>query len=78
VFHIFSREIFASRIKELRQTKGLSQAAFGKNFGLTKQTVNDIEHLRATTTLEKLYEIADFFGVTSDYLLGLSDDPARR
>jgi transcriptional regulator with XRE-family HTH domain len=78
VIHIFSREVFASRIKELRQAKGLSQSAFGKNFGLTKQTVNDIEHLRATTTLEKLYEIAEHFDCSSDYLLGLTDDPARR
>jgi transcriptional regulator with XRE-family HTH domain len=75
---IFSREIFASRIKALRTEKGLTQSAFGEAIGLKKQAVNDIEHCRMTTTLEKLYEIAEFLSVSSDYLLGLSDERERR
>ena len=64
---------FALRIKELRNSNKLTQSAFGELFGLSKQTINDIEHGRATTTAYKIVEIARHFKISSDYLLGLAD-----
>jgi len=72
--NIFSREIFAGRLKCLRTEKGLTQSTLGDAIGLTKQTINDLEHRRATTTIEKLYAIAKYFNVSADYLIGLTDE----
>ena len=66
--------IFSLRIKDLRTANNLTQLEFGKIFGLSKQTINDIEHSRTTTTASKIIDIAKYFNVTSDYLLGLSDN----
>ncbi|MDF2859319.1 MAG: transcriptional regulator [Neobacillus sp.] len=65
--------IFSVKIKELRTSNKLTQSEFGKIVGLSKQTINDIEHGRATTTALKIIEIAKAFNVSADYILGLSE-----
>lgn len=65
--------IFSMKIKELRTSNKLTQSEFGKMVGLSKQTINDIEHGKATTTVLKILEITRVFNVSADYLLGLSD-----
>ena len=74
---MFSRELFASRLKELRLTRGDTQVSLGAAVGLAKQAINDIEHFRRTTTIEKICEIADYFDVSIDYLVGRTDNPGR-
>ena len=69
---MFSREIFAARIRQLRMENNLSQTEFGQLFGISKQQVSDMERGRRTTTIEQLYAIAEHFNVTSDYLIGLA------
>lgn len=66
--------IFSLKIKELRTSNNLTQAEFGKIIGLSKQTINDIEHGRATTTALKIIELAKCFNVSADYILGLSEE----
>ena len=74
---MFNQNKFSQRIKELRIGHGLSQEALGDIIGISKPAVSDIERMRRTTTIEKLAELASYFNVSSDYLLGLSDDPTR-
>lgn len=70
-----SLNVFAERIKLLRIQSTLTQQQLGEAVGLSKQAINDIEHCRRTTTLDNLVAFANYFNVTTDYLLGLSDDP---
>jgi len=69
--------LFSDKLKELRKTHNLSQVELGKAIGLSKQTINDIEHNRSKTTLDRAIVIADYFNVSLDYLVGRSDDPTR-
>lgn len=74
---MFDKNIFAQRFKSLRINKKLSQDNLADELSVTKTFVSDIERARRTTTLEKCCEIADYFDVSLDYLVGRSDDPSR-
>lgn len=68
-------ELFAYRVKKLRRQRKLSQADLGEALGLTQTAVSAIESGTRTTTIEKLILLAQFFQVSTDYLLGLKDEP---
>ncbi|MEA4961603.1 helix-turn-helix domain-containing protein [Lutispora sp.] len=72
---MFSKEIFAERVKALRINKNIKQSELGEIVGLTYTAVSDIERGRRTTTLEKLDALADYFDVSVDYLMGRTDNP---
>ena len=57
-------------IKLLRQAKGLSQVELSKALGVTKQCVSNWENDNVAPSVEMLVKIADYFRVTTDYLLG--------
>lgn len=75
---MFDKNIFAQRLRSLRTGKKLSQDQLALDLAVTKTYVSDIERSRRTTTLEKCVELADYFDVPLDYLVGRSDDPTRR
>ena len=68
-------EIFAIRVKELRKQKRLSQTELGEVLGLTHKSISTIDSGVRGTTIEKLILLAKFFNVSTDYLLGLKDEP---
>lgn len=68
-------EIFAQRVKEQRTKRRLSQVELGKVLGLTHKSISTIESGLRGTTIEKLILLAQFFEVSTDYLLGLKDEP---
>lgn len=61
------------RIKELRQAKRMTQVDLAKRLGLTKQCVSNWENDNVLPSVEMLSRIADFFGVSTDYLLCRDD-----
>ena len=61
---------FGSRIRMLRLDAGLSQQAFGEAVGFSKQAINGMENDRRQTVADKIGEIAIFFSVPADFLLG--------
>lgn len=63
----------ASRIKSLRKEKDLTQEEFGKLFGIVKSTVSLYESDKSTPDDEMKRKIAEYFGVSLDYLMGNSD-----
>ena len=65
--------VFANRLKELRAERGLSQDAVGKIAGVSRYAVYTYEKAKVFPTVEGLIALADFFDVTTDYLLGRSD-----
>ncbi len=72
-----SSNLFSERLKHLRSLAKLSQVELGNAINLSKQTINDMEHGRSKTTLDKAILLADYFDVSLDYLVGRSEDPHR-
>lgn len=60
-------------IKKLRMAKRINQVEFAKEIGVTKQCVSNWENDNVVPSIEMLCKIADFFGVSTDYLLGRSE-----
>ena len=57
-------------IKKLRMARGLNQVAFAKVMGVSKQCVSNWENDNVMPSVEMLCKIADYFLVSTDYLLG--------
>ncbi|MBQ8524383.1 MAG: helix-turn-helix transcriptional regulator [Clostridia bacterium] len=68
-----TNEIFAKRLVELREKRSISQQQLADAIGVTRQSLSLYERAERTINIELLAAIAKYFGVTSDYLLGLSD-----
>lgn len=61
-------------ILELRKERGLSQKSVADAVGISQSTIAKIEINRNEATASTIRKLADFFGVSSDYLLGRTDD----
>ncbi len=61
--------MFPQRLKEERNKRGLSQMEFSKIIGVSQQTIGSWETGRTSPDYESLNKIADFFDVSTDYLL---------
>ena len=57
-------------IKQLRIRSGLNQVELGKRLNVSKQCVSNWENDNILPSVTMLVRIADFFGVTTDFLLG--------
>lgn len=58
------------KLKELRQLKGLSQQELADYLHCTAVSYSRYENGSRTPSLELLVQLADYFDVTLDYLLG--------
>lgn len=67
--------IFAKRIKELRQASGLSQKELSYILNIERTTLTGYETGRRMPDAEMLCSIADYFHVSVDFLLGHEGDP---
>lgn len=72
------RKNFSERFSILRKQKGLSFVALGEFLGVTDEAVRLLERGKRSPSFEVLCALADYFDVSLDYLVGRSDDPARR
>ena len=61
------------RLKELREEKGYTQQQFSDLIGINSVTYLHYEKEQRRPSFELLADIANFYGVTVDYLLGLED-----
>ena len=68
--------MFGEQIKSLRMCKGLNQVELAKIFGVTKQSVSNWENENIMPSVDMLIKIANFFNVSTDYLLGLTEQHA--
>lgn len=66
-------EVFAERFKKLRTDKGLSLQKIGQDLNVTAQSLSLYEKGQRTINIDLLKRIAEYFNVSSDYLIGLSD-----
>lgn len=66
-------KILAERLRLLRAEKKLSQAEFAKIMGLSTNGYQRYELDERDPTAPLLVEIAKYYNVSADYLLGLTD-----
>ena len=65
--------MFGNRIKTLRLSYNLSQVQLAEQLSVSKQTVSNWENGYIQPSIDILIRIANFFSVSTDYLLGLDD-----
>ncbi len=63
----------SENIKELRLQNGLNQVKFAKKIHITKQCASNWENGNVMPSIDMLVKVADFFKVSTDYLLGRSN-----
>lgn len=66
-------EKFAQRVRELRQEKKRTQANMAELLGIKLRAYQYYESGTHYPEVPNLLKLADYFGVTTDYLLGRSD-----
>lgn len=62
--------LLRTRLVELRKEKGLSQVAIAKELGVDCSTIAKYETGDRLPDLVMLCKLADYFNVTTDYLVG--------
>lgn len=62
-----------SRIKQLREKRGIIQETLASELGITQQMLSKYERDITLIKVDILKKIAMYFNVTTDYLLGTSD-----
>lgn len=62
--------VFGELMAELRQDSGLTQKELGRILSVSTGTISNYENGVHYPDLEKLVALADFFQVSTDYLLG--------
>jgi len=68
-------EDLGTRLAQLRKAKGLSQEELARVLHLNQSTIAYYESGKKRPSYEVLQSLAEFFGVSIDYLLGRTDDP---
>ena len=66
---------FSERLKKLRNTKDKTQQDIANMLGVSRATVAGYETKDMQPDYEKLQKLADYFKVSTDYLLGQTNDP---
>lgn len=61
--------IFADKVIRLRKRNGWSQEELADKMDVSRQAVSKWESAQTVPALDKLLQLADLFGVTTDYLL---------
>nr|DAX05604.1 MAG TPA: Repressor protein CI [Bacteriophage sp.] len=68
--------LFGDKLKELRISKNLSQEELSEILEVGKSSISNWETGKATPTFDMLTKIAQYFGVTIDYLLNFGQEDA--
>ena len=66
-------EIFAKRLKELRIEKNLSHLQLARELNVSNAAISRWENQLRVPNIIELKKIAEFFNVSADYLLGLTE-----
>lgn len=63
------------RLKELRDRRRMSQVTLGMELSMSQNTISRYETGEREPGITELIAIADYFGVSVDYLLERTDNP---
>ena len=65
---------FGEKLQKLRQKTGMSQDALADKLGVSRQAVSRWERDETMPETDKVVQIAEIFGVTTDYLLRQAEE----
>ena len=68
--------VFATRLRQIIQERDITQDSIATHIGVSRQTVSQYANGISDPSFETLGKIADYFNVTTDYLLGRTNDPS--
>ena len=60
------------RIKDLRESKGLSAKELAEILDINQSTYSKLENDKKSIAVSELKKLTEFFGVTADYIIGTS------
>lgn len=63
---------FGEILKKLRKSRALTQKELGSRLGLSKAVISKYENGMGYPTFDVLIRMAEEFGVTTDYMLGVA------
>lgn len=64
---------FGYRLRELRESKNLTQTQVARRLNLSKTTISGYENNIKTPSLDVLVKLSILYGVSADYILGLEN-----
>lgn len=64
---------FGERLKELRNSRNLTQKEVAQIFGMTERNYQKLETV-TKPKYESIVKFADYYNVSTDYLLGRTDN----
>ncbi len=67
------KNVFGENLKALRLEQGIGQVELAKQIGVSKGIISLWENGLREPTLSSLVRLAQFFGVSIDYLAGLEN-----
>ena len=68
-----NKNIFSKRLKDLREEKSITKTQLAEKIGCDQPKISKLENPKNTTfpSVDNLIALADYFGVSIDYLLGV-------
>lgn len=72
------RPVFGTRLHQLREQHGLSQAQLAERLGVSTRAYAFWEREPVSLKPEQLTRLADVLGISTDFLLGKENGPARK
>lgn len=64
------------RLRELREDHDIRQQAIAEYLHIRQNTYSQYENGQRQLPLAQLIQLAQFYGTSTDYILGLTDEPA--
>lgn len=68
---------YRTRLRNTREDRDLTQAEVGKVINKSQQGYNHIEAGRAELKIDDLIKLCQFYNLSADYLIGISDKPGK-
>ncbi len=62
------------RIKSIREDRDYTQAQIGKLLNKSQQGYNHIETGRAELKIEDLVKLCEFYNISADYIIGITNE----
>ena len=67
--------LFGQKLKELRLSNNVKQKDIAEHLGILPNSYQQFEYDKIKPSYENLVKLCRYYGVSADYLLGLTDEP---
>ena len=76
-YNYFGEFIMNNRIKDLREDHDLTQKELAKTLNCSQQVYSNYELGQRDIPTDILIKLSNFYNVSIDYILGISNNPTR-